>query len=240
MGQINLSRITTTASIITPPTGVDAIYNQGGVFYFLDSTGSTSSIIRTPIDGVGKTDFLTKWDDEDTIGITDISYDGVDYSSPTLAGLTDSCILVADSDGVFYNSNIMVKQIAVTVSHAEILQLYTTPKVLVPRGGVSTVLQVISAYCWIIPSTGNYSTYTRLLIYEGGNGYTHTCDALASTQQRRYRFIQNDTSSSLTQTQDDNGDITLSVLTGDPTGGQGTLVVYLTYTYYDETTIPYL
>lgn len=239
MGQINLSRITATNSIITPPTGVDAIYNQGGVFYFLDSTGSTSSIIRTPIDGVGKTDYLTKWTDEDTIGVTDISYDGSNYSSATFAGPTNSCLMVADSDGTFYNSNIMVKQIAVTVSHAEILQLNSTPKVLIPRGGNTKVLQVISAYCRIIPSTGNYSTNTRLLIFEGGNGHTHTCDPLASTQQRRYRFIPVDVSGSLTQTQDDDGDITLSVQTGNPTGGQGTLVVYLTYTYYDEATIPF-
>lgn len=234
MGQINLSRITTTASIITPPSGVDAIYNQGGVFYFLDATGSTSSIIRTPIDGVGKTNYLTKWSDEDTIGITDISYDGTDYVSPTLAGPTSSTLLVADETGKLSNSGIMIKQISITVSHAEILQLYSTPKVLVPRVGTGKVLQVLSAYVRVTPSTGNYSTNTNLVIYEGGNGFTHICDALATTQIRRYRFIPTNTSGSLVQTQDDDGDITLSVQTGNPTGGQGSLLINLTYTVYSE------
>jgi hypothetical protein len=232
MGQINLSRITTTASIIKPPVGVDAIYNFGGTYYSLDSNGITYSLIRGTIDGIGNTNYLTKWDDNDTIGQADILYSGGSYSSAVLAGLTNSCLLVGDADGSIYNSNIMIKQIAVTVSSAEILNLYTTPKVLVARAGTGTVLQVISAY--VKNNGGSPYAPANLVIFEGGNGATHECEALSTTSVRRYRFIPRNTSAALVQTQDDDGDITLSADAGNPTGGNSDIVIYLTYTYYDE------
>lgn len=239
MGQINLSRITNTASIITPPDGCDAMYNQNGTFYFLNSSGATYSFLQTPIDGVGRTNYLPLWSDSDTLSISSIYQVGSTLYSSTLSGPTNS-LIVSDTTGKMYNSNVRIKQIAVTVSNAEILQLYSTPKVLVPKDGVSTrVQQVISAYAKIIPATGNYTSNTTLAIYEGGNGYTHTCNALGSTQIRRYRFIPTDTSTSLIQTQDDDGTITLSTLTGNPSGGTASLVVYLTYTTYDEANISY-
>jgi len=237
MGQINLSRITTTSSIITPPDGCDAMYNQNGTFYFLNSSGATYSFIQTPIDGVGRTDYLPLWTDGDSLGISSLYQSGSTLYSQQLTGMTSS-LLVGDTTGKISNSNIRIKQIAITVSHAEILQLYSTPKTLVPKDGVSTrVHQVISAYVKVTPSTGNYATNTTLAIYEGGNGYTHTCNALGTTQIRRYRFIPVDTSTSLIQTQDDDGVISLSTLTGNPTGGTGSLIVYLTYTTYDEANI---
>lgn len=235
MGQINLSRITNTASIITPPSGVDAIYNQNGVFYFLDSTGSTSSIVKTPIDGVGRQNYVALWSDEDTINVSDISYVGSNYYSPVWAGSWTSSIMVADPSGKMYNSGIVHKQIAVTVSGAEVNSLFTTPKVLVPRSGTSVVHQVISGYV-TVNTPGAKTGNTNLVIYEGGNGVTHECNALGTANVRRYRFIPRNTSSSLVQTQDDDGDITLSTDTGNPTGGSTcSLTVYLTYTTYDET-----
>ena len=240
MGQINLSRITTTSSIITPPDGCDAMYNQNGVFYFLNSSGATYSFLQTPIDGVGRTNYLPLWTDNDSLSISSLYQTGTTLYSNTLSGATNSMIM-SDTNGKLYNSNIRIRQIAVTVSGVEILSLYSSPKTLVPKdGGASTrVHQVISAYVKVIPSTGNYSSNTTLAIYEGGNGYTHTCNALGSTQIRRYRFIPVDTSTSLVQTQDDDNAITLSTLVGNPSGGTGSAVVYLTYTTYDEANISY-
>lgn len=240
MGQINLSRITNTASIITPPDGCDAMYNQGGTFYFLNSSGVTSSIIKTPIDGVGRTDYLPLWSDNDTLGISSLYQSGPTLYSNTLTGVTNS-LIVSDNTGKIYNSNIVVRQIAVTVSGAEIATLNTSPKTLIPAGSGTTTHQVISAYVRVNVASGNWSGNTTLAIFEGGNGHTHTCDALATTQVRRYRFIPTDTSTSLIQTQNDDAAIQLSTLTGNPTGtaSNGTLTVYLTYTTYDEGNISY-
>ena len=41
MGQINLSR-GSSASVITPPTGVDALYNENGEWLIMNSTGVSS------------------------------------------------------------------------------------------------------------------------------------------------------------------------------------------------------
>lgn len=154
------------------------------------------------------------------------------------SGATNS-IIMTDTSGSLYNSNIVIKQIAVTVSQAEVSQLYTTPKILVSRTGTSTVHQVISAYVKV-QTPGAMTGNTNLVLYEGGNGVTHECNALGTANVRRYRFIPRNTSSSLVQTQDDDNDITLSTDTGNPSGGStASLVVYLTYTTYNENNILY-
>lgn len=155
-------------------------------------------------------------------------------------GVTNS-IIMSDTSGEIYNSGIVLKQIAVTISGAQIATLNTTPITLIPAGGGVTTHQVISAYVRVNVASGNWSGNTTLAIYEGGNGYTHTCNALGTTQVRRYRFIPVDTSGSLSQTQNDDAAIQLSTLVGNPTGtaSNGTLTVYLTYTTYDEGNIIY-
>lgn len=156
-------------------------------------------------------------------------------------GVTNS-IIMSDDTGTVYNSGIVVKQIAVTVSGSQILTLNEAPVTLVPAAGANLTHQVISAFVRVNVSAGVWGGDTTLVIYEGGNGSTHRISsALATTQIRRYKFIPVDTSGSLTQTQKDNGAITLSTVTSNPTGlsTYGTLTVYLTYTTYDESNIIY-
>lgn len=156
-------------------------------------------------------------------------------------GVTNS-IIMSDNSGEIYNSGIVLRQIAITVSGAQIATLYTSPITLVPAGGGTTTHQVISAYARINVSSGAWGGDPTLVIYEGGNGATHRINsALATTQIRRYKFIPVDTSSSLIQTQNDDASITLSTNASNPTGAtsNGTLTVYLTYTTYDENVINY-
>jgi hypothetical protein len=40
MGQINISRIASSQSIIIPPFGVDGLYNDSGILYQIDNVGS--------------------------------------------------------------------------------------------------------------------------------------------------------------------------------------------------------
>jgi hypothetical protein len=156
------------------------------------------------------------------------------------SGATNS-LITADGSGSIYNSGIVVKQIAVTVSGAEIATLNTSPKTLIAAGGGTLTHQVISAWVKVNVASGNWSGNTTLAIYQGGNGYTHTANALGTTQVRRYNFTPVDTTGSLSQTMNDDAAVQLSTLTGNPTGtaSNGTLTVYLTYTTYDEANIIY-
>jgi hypothetical protein len=156
------------------------------------------------------------------------------------SGATNS-LITADSSGSIYNSGIVLRQIAVTVSGAEIAQLNSTPKTLIPAGGGTLTHQIISAWVKVNVASGNWSGNTTLAIYQGGNGYTHTANALGTTQVRRYNFTPVDTTGSLSQTMNDDAAVQLSTLTGNPTGtaSNGTLTVYLTYTTYDESNIIY-
>lgn len=163
------------------------------------------------------------------------------WAGDSTMGVTNS-IIMSDESGAIYNSGIVVRQIAVTVSGDQIAALNTSPVELVPAGGGTTTHQVISAYVRVNVAGGAWSGDTTLIIYEGGNGHTHRISsALATTQIRRYRFIPVDVSSSLIQTQNDDAAITLSTATSNPTGlpTYGTLTVFLTYTTYDEGNIIY-
>lgn len=163
------------------------------------------------------------------------------WAGDRTAGMTNS-IIMSDDSGSIYNSGIVIKQIAVTVSGEQIAALYSSPITLVPAGGGVTTHQVISAYAKVNVSGGAWGGDPTLVIYEGGNGQTHRISgALATTQIRRYKFIPVDTSSSLIQTQNDDAAITLSTNASNPTGApsNGTLTIYLTYTTYDESNIIY-
>jgi hypothetical protein len=162
------------------------------------------------------------------------------WAGDKTAGMTNS-IIMSDDTGAIYNSGIIVKQIAVTVSGIQILTLNTDPVVLVPAGGGTTTHQVLSAYVKVNVAGGAWANETGLVIREGGNGVTHRCNGLGTTQIRRFRFIPVDTSSNLSQTQNDDAPITLSTATTNPGGAPdfGTLTVYLTYTTYDESNIIY-
>jgi hypothetical protein len=56
MGLINISRVAGgSASVPTPPTGVDTLFNDNGIWYFKDSDGLTQTIAAGIITAVGPT-----------------------------------------------------------------------------------------------------------------------------------------------------------------------------------------
>ena len=75
------------------------------------------------------------------------------------AGVTNS-IIMSDNSGEIYNSGIVVRQIAVTVSGTQISTLNSSPVTLIPAGGGTTTHQVISAYVRVNIGTGNWSGNT--------------------------------------------------------------------------------
>lgn len=56
MGLINISRVSGgSASVPTPPEGVDTLFNENGIWYFKDSNGITTTIAAGIITAVGPT-----------------------------------------------------------------------------------------------------------------------------------------------------------------------------------------
>jgi hypothetical protein len=53
MGLINISRVSGSASVPTPPTGVDTLFNDSGIWYFKDSTGIVQTIAAGIITATG-------------------------------------------------------------------------------------------------------------------------------------------------------------------------------------------
>lgn len=175
MGQLNISRIQSTQSVIIPPTNVEGIYNYAGTLYQVDSSGSTQPL----------------------------------------------------------NS---LKQIAITISNTEIQNLFTTPKVLIPGGGVDVVNQVVCGYIDLTLTTafnpGGSSTV--LEIYEGGAEETFFNPAIQATQSGKFRFIEkHDPTVTNAATMTFNNDITLTTGTTFSTGS-ASATIYLTYTQFNQ------
>ena len=56
MGLINISRVSGgSASVPTPPDGIDTLFNDNGIWYFKDSDGITTTIAAGVITAVGPT-----------------------------------------------------------------------------------------------------------------------------------------------------------------------------------------
>lgn len=129
-----------------------------------------------------------------------------------------------------------IRQIAVTVSHAEILDLYNTKKVLIPAGGNGTVNQIINAYAlYTYLGGGGYSGNTILNIYQSSVNYSLQADMLAATASGRYMFYQGGVGlGAAIPTLEVTGTVSLSTLTGNPTGGSASLTIYLTYQQWNE------
>lgn len=129
-----------------------------------------------------------------------------------------------------------IKQIAVTVSHAEVLDLYNTKKVLIPAGGNGIVNQIVNAYVlYNYLGGGGYSTNTTLAIYQSSQNYTLQADMLAATASGRYMFYQGGVGlGAAIPTLEVSGTVSLSTVSGNPTGGSASLTIYLTYQQWNE------
>lgn len=147
---------------------------------------------------------------------------------------TNSRLLSVSPTGLINTSSIDIQTIVATVSRTEILALNTSPKVIIPRQGTNKTIQVISAMVRVRTVSSNYSTYTNLQLFQGGASPTHQVNCLGTTQQRRYHMMETGFGGSLADTLNDDTDVTLSVETGNPTGGNSTLEVHVMYRIITE------
>lgn len=122
--------------------------------------------------------------------------------------------------------------VKVSLSSAEILALNTTPKTLIAAPGAGKIIQPI-IYLWVYTyGTVTYATNTNADVYYTGSLVltgTTILNRTASTIQRQGTASVT-AASFLVASQDiTNKALMLNVQTGDPTAGDGTLAVHVSY-----------
>lgn len=149
-------------------------------------------------------------------------------SSITSASDLDTAIAL-----VWINTATATAQILVTrktsVTSAQIKALNTTPITLVAAQGSGYAIQPLSVLFHYNYSTAAYATNTNLQVWY--NGYTNnliTSNTVLLGVASTYS-LSLPVSGTLTAADLDNKALVLTVLTGDPVTGAGTLDVYVTY-----------
>lgn len=134
---------------------------------------------------------------------------------------------------VWINTSTATAQILVTkktsITSAQIKALNTTPITVVAAQGAGYAIQPLSVLFHYIYSTAAYATNTNLQLWY--NGYTNnliTSNTVLLGVASTYS-LSSPVSGTLTAADLDNKALVLTVLTGDPATGAGTLDVYVTY-----------
>lgn len=162
----------------------------------------------------------------------DLPLDGTEDIEIVQSGVTRRCSTqdVADLAGGVGE----VVTVKVSLSSAEILALNGTPKELIAAPGSGKIIQPIATMYRYNYGTLTYNTnQTMQLYYNGFVGNTITNTLLSRTESAilRQGAISTTSLTYLTATQDIvNKAFMLSVQTGNPAAGDGTLDVYITYT----------
>jgi hypothetical protein len=115
----------------------------------------------------------------------------------------------------------------VSISSAQILDSYTTPIELIAAQGAGTVVEVLSMKAKYNFVTTQYATNTACyLCYDSDYSNTITDDIDISIASSAYRLlIFNSTQVSNIE----NESVTFATFSGNPTAGDGTIDIYLTY-----------
>lgn len=120
----------------------------------------------------------------------------------------------------------------ISISSAEILALNSTPKTLIAAPGAGKIIQPLMFLHVFTYVTVTYATNTNADIYYNGSNVlvgTTILNRTVSTIQRQ-GTASTTAASFLTASQDiTNKALMMNVQTGDPTAGDGTLAVYISY-----------
>jgi hypothetical protein len=123
-----------------------------------------------------------------------------------------------------------VFEASLSLTSAEILLLFTSPITIVPSPGVGKYIEVISATSALTFVTTAYATsFSLILINTGATNYQMVVSSLLATVSSTYKFIgSNFTPTTATQIIE-NTALNVSVLTVNPTNGDGTVKIKVLY-----------
>jgi hypothetical protein len=114
---------------------------------------------------------------------------------------------------------------SLVIPSAQVLQLNSTPQVIVPAQGVGTAIEVVSAFVKVDFNSAAYATNTDLqLIMNGGsNDLARNTGILLSTTSAIRTFLLSEADMI------ENADLTVNVRVGNPTSGDSDIEVFVLY-----------
>lgn len=155
-----------------------------------------------------------------------------------LAGFAPLCTVFNSSDGNKYKNNadgssslwsLVPGELitgAVHITSAELLNLSSVPKVLVPAQGPGTIIDVLSVTGSMNFASAPYATHTNLDVKEGGILWAQ--GGLISSGVNVTKIFTQNGGSTITP----NTPLTISTSGGNATAGGGSLDMFVTYKVY--------
>ena len=121
--------------------------------------------------------------------------------------------------------------IKTSLTSAQILNLNTTPVVLVPAAGTGTIIQPLSFLLVYTYGTAAYDTHTTLqVVSNGNNNIVYSSIGILSSSVNTLESVPTGgTNTSSTISDIVNQSVDAYVTAGNPLTGDGTLVVYTTF-----------
>lgn len=130
-------------------------------------------------------------------------------------------------------ADLSVRTTKVTLSSAEILALNTTPKTLVAAQGAGTLIKVLGWTIRLNYGTTPYATNTNLRARLGASGHDGILNATSYLGQSANELTVYNPASPVNTATDFtlcvNQPLVAYVQTGDPTAGDSTMDIYVTY-----------
>lgn len=164
------------------------------------------------------------------------------YPAASIGDYADATtFLIANSDGEIkqasleaLNENYFCKIACaeVTIPSSEVLTLFSSPKEIVPAQGAGTIIDPISVVCKMVNNTLPYATNIGLNIGINGSSTIYYTDKFLNTVAASpvyHKLETNQPSIVSSQNIDENDSLRAWVSTGNPTSGDGDVVVSVIY-----------
>ena len=128
-----------------------------------------------------------------------------------------------------------VASATVSINSAEVLNINSSPKEIIAAPGASKFIKVIAIVGYLDFNTAAYATNFQLDFRYNNTGTSITSTAwnIAQSEDKLFRFALQPTATGEAVAVLVNQPITLSCSTGNPTTGDGTLKVYISYEIVD-------
>lgn len=213
-------------NILTQRTGNAT---NAGIKINFNAAGSVGQVQYNNGSGVSASSNFVFSAGTNTLRVSNLNLGSLPSNDDTLTQL-----LVRDnSSGTIKYRNVesIIRTDTISVSSAEILNLFSSPKILIAAPGVGKFINVIAIMGYLQYNTTTYATNTQLNIRYNNLSVPipSTSWNIAQTESKIYRFTTQSTSTGEASATLLNQPVTLAALSGNPTTGDGTIKVYITY-----------
>ncbi len=161
----------------------------------------------------------------------DILYASASNTLSKLSAGTSGYVLTSNGAGVAPSwQSTLLTTTTVTLSSADILSLFTTPKQLIAAGGAGTVIDVVSIDVFYDYNSIAYTTTTSFFItYGTGGANLHNTGVSFGAAFDTHTKVSLDNQAAWNAATRVNTALSAYCIGADPTAGNGTIKIYITY-----------